>query len=394
MPDPAKKVRYKTDEEYGEQFRSLLEESVRCRLRSTTPAGVLMSGGLDSTSVACLAARMTAAKPLTAISYVFDELTDCDERVYIDAVRDQYGLRSIQIPCDDAWPCKDWQTWPFNPNYPEANPYRLLKERAYYRAHREGLRVLLTGGFGDHLYSGAEDWWADLHRDKRVQESFRELAYHLWYAGVFWTLDNGFLQRAVRHLTRLLPGGRSLRRRQRAPVWLTSTAARYLSLKEVDIAPEIREGLVGVSAAMSSSSEIHYSNRHMLELRHPYRDRRLVEYVLGLPAYLLYYRGAYKRILRMAMRGILPESVRTRAQPTSLVPLFSRGIERERTVLQAHFHAPDAIWRIHVRADWLLGFWNSPGAPKVSGPQALIPWLCASYVSWDRSHRISNLIAF
>ncbi len=97
QPDLSKRLRGKSDEEYAEQFRSLLEESVRCRMRSTTPVGVLMSGGLDSTSVACLAARMLAPQPLTTISYVFDELTDCDERQYIEAVKAQWGIRSIQI---------------------------------------------------------------------------------------------------------------------------------------------------------------------------------------------------------------------------------------------------------------------------------------------------------
>jgi len=347
-----------------------------------------MSGGLDSTTVACLAARMIPERPLTTISYIFDELTDCDERVYINAVRDRYGLRSVQIPCDDAWPYKDWQTWPRNPNYPEGNSYRLIKERAYQRAHTEGLRVLLTGGFGDHLYSGAKDWWADLYHDQRLLESARELTHHLRYAGLRWTLNNGFLQRAAKRLIKILPGGRQLRRRQSAPVWLTPAAARYLSTDRLDVAFESRGNLVGALAALSSSNEIYNSSRHALELRHPYRDRRLVEYALGLPAYLLYYHGLYKRVLRMAMRGILPESVRTRLQPTSLVSMFSRGVEREKAVLVPYFHVPDAAWRTFVRTDWILKRWDSPVTPETDGPQALIPWLCTSYTSWYQLHRI------
>jgi len=80
MPDLSKKIRYKTDEEYAAHFLSLLEESVRCRMRSTTPTGVMMSGGLDSTTVASLAARMIAPQQLKTISYVFDKFPDCDER--------------------------------------------------------------------------------------------------------------------------------------------------------------------------------------------------------------------------------------------------------------------------------------------------------------------------
>ena len=57
QPDLSRKIRDRSDNEYAEEFRVLLDDSVRCRLRSTAPVGVLMSGGLNSTSVACLAAH-------------------------------------------------------------------------------------------------------------------------------------------------------------------------------------------------------------------------------------------------------------------------------------------------------------------------------------------------
>ena len=225
--------------------------------------------------------------------------------------------------------------------------------------------------------------------DKKVQEAARELALYLRHAGLHWTLAQGFLQRIARRLLNGLPGGKHLHRRQAAPAWLTSAAAQHLSTAhaQTERAFENRGNLVGALAAMGSSGEIYTSNQHMLELRHPYRDRRLIEYALGLPAYLLYYRGLYKRVLRIAMRNILPEPVRTRPRQTSLASLFSYGTGRERTVLQTCFNASDAVWRIFVRSDWLLQHWDLPVTPDTDGPQALVPWLCASYSSWYRSYR-------
>jgi len=74
--------------------------------------------------------------------------------------------------------------------------------------------------------------------------------------------------------------------------------------------------MIGLDAAASSSGECSNASRHSLELRHPYRDLRLVEYVLSIPAYQLYYHGLYKHILRKSMRGILPDLIRARRQPT------------------------------------------------------------------------------
>ncbi|MBK8151334.1 MAG: hypothetical protein IPK58_24840 [Acidobacteria bacterium] len=53
--DPEREIRLKSDAEYSEQFRAHFYESVRCRLRSAFPVGAMLSGGLDSSSIACAA---------------------------------------------------------------------------------------------------------------------------------------------------------------------------------------------------------------------------------------------------------------------------------------------------------------------------------------------------
>jgi asparagine synthase (glutamine-hydrolysing) len=392
-PDPSVRLRGLSDKEYAEQFLLLLDESVRCRLRSTTRVGVLMSGGLDSGSVACLAARMLAPEQLTTISYVFDELTDCDERDYIETVKTRWGIRSIQIQCDDAWPCKDWINWPRNPNHPEGNAYRLLKERAYRRAHDEGLRVLMHGAFGDELYCGEEDWLADLIVDKQFHKAVHELKRHLSYAGLRKTFKSAYFRRIGRRLLNSIPGGRHLRRTWKAPSWLTADSAAHLDGEEdwLDPAFELKTDLLGIGASQDSSYENVNASRHALELRHPYRDRRLVEYVLSLPAYQLYNLGFYKYILRVAMQGILPQSILSRSQPTSLSPLFSLGQEREQKLLMACFQDSSAAWRKYVRGDWILKHWNKKVTSQTDGPHAVVPWLCISYESWFRSfYRYNN----
>ena len=63
-PDPRAVIRYRSDAEYAEHFRTLLKQSVVCRLRASTPPVAMMSGGLDSTAVAALAAqRLSKTNP-------------------------------------------------------------------------------------------------------------------------------------------------------------------------------------------------------------------------------------------------------------------------------------------------------------------------------------------
>jgi asparagine synthase (glutamine-hydrolysing) len=392
QPDPSQRVRGKRDEDLADEFRALLEQSVRSRLRSSTPVGVLMSGGLDSGSVACLASQMIAPEPLTTISYIFDELKDCDEREYINTIIARYGIRSVQIPCDDAWPFKDWENWPHPANQPEMNPYRLLKERAYQRAHEEGLRVLMPGAFGDELYSGEEDWLADMFIDGRLREAGRELKRHIRYTGWRKTLNSRYLRRTGRRLLNAIPVGKRLRRKAASSAWLSSHSAAHLNLSSdwLDPAFELRGGLLGVGASQDSAYENFNASRHALELRHPYRDRRLIEFILTLPAYHLYNRGFYKYILRVAMKDALPYQILSRTQSTPLLSLFSRGLDREDDLLQAYYQNPSAIWRKYVRPDWLLERSKVKLTRETDGPEAVISWLCVSYSTWYQTSFLSE----
>lgn len=384
-PDPSKRIRYKADWEYAEHFLSLLDEGVRCRLRSNTPIGVQMSGGLDSTSVACLAAQAMAPDDLHAISYTFDELTSCDERYYINSVLSGRNINSTQFNGDDFWPYKDWVNWPFSPNYPEMMPYRLLLREVCSKAHQEGIRVLLTGSFGDYLYQGGRRFWlAELIADHRMFDATEELKELIRDPGPKQMWREGYIQQAIIRLAQVpfrhQPG------RNSRPSWLTTYAADLLYDWEDTILDPVFShragvGTLGLLAARISTHEIPYAGSFSVELRHPYRDRRLVEFVLSLPAYQLFYNGLPKFILRNAMKDILPETVRTRHQPTSLVPLYNEGAAREGRVFDYIYKKEMPLWRRFVDSDKLLQAWHDHTLYENS-PEGLLPWLCITIEKW------------
>lgn len=389
-PDPTKRTRFKRDEEYAEQFLALFEQSINARLRSAAPVGVMMSGGLDSTSVACLAARMTAPVPLKTVSFTFneDELRSCDEQIYINAVQKQWGTHSVQIPCDDAWSYKDLNDLPHIPNRPDGNVFRLIKERVYQRAHDEGLRVLLTGEGGDHLYAGGGEWLSDLWMDGRWFDSVKSLILQAQRKGWRNVWLAGHIPRAMRTLLKsVLPASvvSSLRSRPVPPVWLSGQAADLWqppTSRFHHAALERHENLLAMQTAVGVSLEIHPANKHGIELRHPYRDRRLIEYILTLPSYQLYYGGLYKHILRVAMKGILPEIIRTRPRPTALLPLYQRGLQREALKIQENLRNPRSIWPQFVKSDWLYENVKVELPVELVGTESMIAWLCVSFESW------------
>ena len=100
--NPAKRIRYSIDQEYEEHFRSVLTESVRRRLRSAGPILAELSGGMDSSSILCVADRLIAAGASNAdrlhtVSYFDDAETTWDERPYVTRVEEQRGCVELTL---------------------------------------------------------------------------------------------------------------------------------------------------------------------------------------------------------------------------------------------------------------------------------------------------------
>jgi asparagine synthase (glutamine-hydrolysing) len=395
--DPQRRIRYRHDSEYAEHYLELLTEAVRCRLRSTGPVGISMSGGLDSTSLAALAARLLPEAPvppgpLKSFSYVFDELVSCDERAYIQPVVDLYGLEATYLRCDDRWTLRDPEQWPVERDYVWSDAYVRLPMAAMAAARQAGCRLLLGGYYGDTLFQGAAFWALDPLREFR----WGELAWIVRYAGshVDWRADvlghalrqlipaelrrlyrrvrrrgatglhpglhPGFVQRT--HLAQRLAENQPWRR-FRAPGF----GERYRTLT-LNVFPQGRAAVRRLY------------NRHGLELESPYYDRRLVEFVLAVPADQLGRPGWDRWVHRKAMSGLLPEANRLRRQMTDFVPLAKKGlVNKEADGVRAILNRPQIVRREMVRAEWLQQAWHE----VTDGPGDWFPlWMCLSLELW------------
>lgn len=392
-PDPEPGIRHRRDEDYADHFRAVFEEAVRCRLRSVTPPAVLMSGGLDSAPVAAVAARELArqGRRLTTVSYVFDELPSCDERRYMDPMVRRFGLDARRFAGDDAWPFSNLASWTFDPSSPMEGLYRKLRSRSYAAAREAGATVLLTGEHGDALYCGGEQWLADLLREGRYGQALAELAAHALLHGVLRRPARYGLRSALGALARAkgwwgppppLPGASP-------PSWLTPSAASRVAASAPFASPAVgtrrpwqHSWVLDPATARGIAVEQVHAARAGMEIRFPFRDRRVVELFLGLPAHQLSRPGESKRIMRRAMQGLLPDEIRRRRRPTSLEALFDRGLsEGGLSALESILGSANALWPRFVDARWM-----TRAIPRLragaTGPEAVLPWQCAVFELW------------
>lgn len=335
---------FPSDEAFADRFRELFDQALRSCLRACGPVAAQLSGGLDSSSVVCRATELfragSVSQQLRPVSAVFPGEMQ-DESPWIEAVEQHLGLPTAKVRASayDWEMAEDWTAatlhLPLRPN----TQGTLVAACEHLQA--EGIHVLLTGEGGDDWLNGSLSHWPDLLRHGRWLQLVREgLAYNP-SRGVWRSL----LSTAALSLKPwLVPA-----RRQRIafpahqlgplpehirPEW----AARIQLLDRLP--PE--EPLAGVQdlAQLERSIRFDFARTYVnyenvlahaatrkIELRHPFHDRRLTTFMMGLPGRQLRWQDVNKQILRRAMQGTLPELVRTRRTKAMFVPPMVRAIE-------------------------------------------------------------------
>lgn len=150
--DPSRELRLGSDGEYAEAFRELFTEAVRCRLRSAFPVGSMLSGGLDSSSIVCVARELLAhdgGRRLHTFSATFDELPGGDERCFINAVLSMGGLESHIVRADRVSPLHDISRVLHHEDEPFYAPNLFVHWALCNAAHRQGSHAILDGLDGD-----------------------------------------------------------------------------------------------------------------------------------------------------------------------------------------------------------------------------------------------------
>src|SRR5205809_4106717 len=181
--DPDKRIRYRIDAEYEEHFRAVFSEAVRRRLRSESPILAELSGGMDSSSIVCVAdtliARGAAETPrLDTLSYYDDSEPNWNERPYFTTVEEKRGCTGCHIDVSRQASFKfelDSERFAATPGSCGRHPNEASRQFAACMAS-QGNRVVLSGIGGDEVMGGVPTPTPELE-DLLARGHFRTLAH-------------------------------------------------------------------------------------------------------------------------------------------------------------------------------------------------------------------------
>ena len=360
------------------EFLALLQKSIRLRLMSDVPLGMFLSGGIDSSAVAALMARMID-RPLKTFSVAFEERA-CNELDYAREVARAIGAEAHEVVIDDRDFFRALPKLVWHEDEPIAHPSSvpLYFVSALARQH---VTVVLTGEGSDELLAG--------------YGKYPRIAWN-WRAG---TIYERMVPRAARQaiadgVVPYVPGriGRYARRSflamDRTPqsMFLDNFAAIRLGDQRQLLAERLRSSANALDAYAASMAyfdlpavqstlldrllyadtktylvellmkQDQMSMATSIESRVPFLDHKLVEFAASLPDEWKLAGWTTKHVLREAMRGLLPPSILKRPKMGFPVPFatwvrgpwnsIARDVLLDRRTRQRGILEPAAIDRL------------------------------------------------
>lgn len=334
--------------EHVSKVRSLLEESIKLRLRSDVPLGAFLSGGIDSSSVVGLMQRFLN-RPVKTYSIAFSggnpEYSKFNELSYAQSVARHLGTDHTEIIVggQELYTKMARMIWAMDQPSGDALQYYLVSELA-----RSGVTVALSGTGGDEVFAGYE-WFKEVRRLAALDRlwSHAPRLVKLLVKGLTNTVPKSLKTKGpLRKLDTFIRGSDQFEARYRLnrrlyrqdewrllftdeflrtlePAWTGDEIAQYApdaeALDPINAVSYLQLKTDLVNLLLRDQDAV--SMAHSLEVRVPLIDHVLAEYVASVPPHLKLNGDTEKYILRQAVSDILPPEIVSRRKKGFMFPM-------------------------------------------------------------------------
>jgi asparagine synthase (glutamine-hydrolysing) len=319
-------------------FKDLFKDSVRLRLRSDVPIGSCLSGGLDSSSIVCVAAKLLrdhggVRHDTISSCYNKSEENIYDEQEFIDEIVKEAKTNSYKIFPNVKHFMENFNTIIYYQDEPVGGLCHEAQYNVFKQAKEQGITVMLDGQGADEQLAGYTIFHSVIIREYlkkyKLVKALKELIAFIrtrsksevyGVKGLFWFIIKDLFPPSFQRILLKLTVSRQEFDWIRVPFNsnIVSQMRKYSDFTNFS-KKSVKYDLIQL---------LHFEDRNSMasgiEGRLPFLDYRLVEHIISLPPDQKIKNGITKRILRDSMIGILPEKIRTRtsklgfAVPTDL----------------------------------------------------------------------------
>ncbi len=349
--DPNIQIRYRNDAEYEEHFRHLFQKAVKCCLRTDAPVWADLSGGLDSSSIACMADQLirsgeAEAPHLETVSCIRDESPSSNEARFIRYAEERIGKVGHHLP-ESKFPI-------LSPDFSEPsvipNPldvYASYHKRVNAMMTEASARVRLCGNGGDQIFNSVPDPSPEL-TDLLVQGHLLRLNRSL----STWAHDQ---KKPYVHLLwkdtvlPILPRKMQVALKQelvaQLPDWFNPQFVKDTNLLDRMLgprdpfgfrSPSSRQQCIGFLGAVREVAAGYVRSLQNVDLRMPLLHRPLVEFMQAIPQEQRVRPSEGRSLQRRALKDVLPREILTRKGKGNPSEALLRAACREHARLRSH----------------------------------------------------------
>jgi asparagine synthase (glutamine-hydrolysing) len=330
------KYHFKKAEDWHECGKELIYDAVRNRLHTDKPIGITLSGGLDSSSLACVLSDVLwkQNKPLYAFSSILPSAHHAeeeDERTYIDIIgRHCPNIIQTYVTAEEHGPFDDIiQAFERDETFP--NVFYYMDHAILEAAAKKNIGVLFTGFGGDHFVSwkGTPVIHHMLKNGRllnawKLIKAFSEKENKSWIS----VFKREYLAQAKKQKQDTIQAPYL-----QEPFFKKHTAAMSFS-NTVDIratmSENLRSGRTGLIPAMLAKR----NERYGMQSAVPLLDKRLMEFMMDVPPHLFVHGGYKRSFLRHAMQHVVPPEVLWRRDKGMYSPDYISRIHKHEAHIQ------------------------------------------------------------
>ena len=330
-------------DEAKEEFLSLFTNSIKNRLRSDVPVGSSLSGGLDSSSIVCIIDKIKGNKQEQKTFSARFKNFEKDEGYFIKKVlENRKNIKSFDVYPDEKSLIENWQKIVHHQDEPFGSFSIAAQYEVMQLAKQNGVTVLLDGQGADELMAGYhtyfDTYYSYLQKHNKKLFNSDLIAYKKLFGKDY---SNITLKDKIRQKNEKIYSLISKQRRKILSVkaeyfvGINSEIVKQNKQRKPPIAQfnTLKEHLYYSTFTKGLSELLRYADRnsmaHSVEVRLPFLNHKLVEFIFSLPEDMLINNAWTKYILRYSMQEILPKEITWRKDKIGYEPPQNKWIEND-----------------------------------------------------------------
>ena len=373
---------YGSESEMIERYRYLVQKAIEKHIAPNKTYGIMLSSGMDSSTLAFFASQQLKryGKTLRAYSWTLPNYPKADETEKIKILCRELDIPLTLVEVEHLDPFSNLDRLPLKPDLPFSNLYSVMITEVYAHASMDGVDVLFNGHYGDELFPSTSTLFIDILKEGRYELLMPTAVSILHQTGYRHFLKSTAVRGFLRTMLPFLKGKKS---GFHVPIWLSADAKKCRETVRVDQKVYKRFSSALSKVNTSSGMGRYLTKPYHLERIEPYADADLLNYMLHLPAYMVYRDGKSKYIAREAMKGLLPDSIRLQPRVGMLGQFAEESFRKNVETVQERLFKDVQAWNLYVDEKWMREKFKTP--IDIKGKELLVVWMCLNLGAWKKA---------